>query len=93
MNPKITKALVDTPVYFDPDVIALFKPFRSNMMWRLDLCNYEDVLQNFDNIMGLVTSGQMPPDPFPKLTEGDIQVLQNWQGGNFPLKAHGISET
>lgn len=93
MNPKITKALIDTPTYFDPDVIALFKPFRNNMMWRLDLNNYDDVVQNFDNILNLVQTQQMPPDPFPKFTEGDIQVLENWQGGNFPLKASGISGT
>ena len=88
MNPKITKAAVSNEIYFDPDIKGMFQPFRAAMMWRFDLTNYDDVVQNYELILGRISSkdSPMPPPPLTPLTEEQIEKFRSWGNNFFPFR-------
>lgn len=77
-------ALASSPVpalaSFARDILPMFTPFASAMMWRLDLTNYEAVMGNAETIHGRISStdSPMPPPPFPMLTAAQIQLFEKW---------------
>lgn len=67
------------------DVQGIFAPFTSQMMWRFNLGSYDDVCANAQIILlRIKTFGDMPPPPFPPLTEGQIQTFENWVNAGCP---------
>jgi len=74
-----------TSVSFANDIVPIFYQFQKQMIWRFDLCKYEDVKINYDAILGRITSkdSPMPPAPFPPLTAAQIQTFKDWKAGGF----------
>lgn len=89
MNPKVKKAQIQQQLiyYFDPDIMGIFQPFQASMMWRLDLLNYDDVVQNFEIIMYNLENKFMPPPPRQPLPPEAIEKLKNWENNGFLLKS------
>lgn len=70
------------------DIQGIFAPFTSQMMWRLNLGSYQDVVANAQIILlRIKTFGDMPPPPFPPLTAAQIQTFENWINAGFPETA------
>jgi len=69
-------------VSFKRDIKPLFNQFTGQMMWRLDLTNYEHVKANariiYDRIADPKFLGPMPPPPFDPLTTEQIQRFRQW---------------
>ncbi|MCH8620765.1 PQQ-dependent sugar dehydrogenase [Undibacterium sp. TS12] len=73
-----------SPVSFEKDIAPLFNQFRASMMWRLDLCKYDDVRINADMILSQIDGGGMPPSPYPPLTSAQITMFQDWMKQGYP---------
>jgi hypothetical protein len=71
------------------DIVGMFAPFTSQMMWRLDLGNYEQVAANGMIIYSRIKWGGMPPPPFPPLTDAQIQTFANWMNMDYPMHRPG----
>jgi len=65
---------------FARDIVPMFAPFASAMMWRFDLTDYSAVVANAQTIYGRISTpgNPMPPPPFPMLTAAQIQMFQDW---------------
>ena len=70
-------------VSFSNDIMPLFNQFRGQMMWRLDLTNYDQVKANAQIIYGQISTNSMPPPPFDPLTLEQIQLFQQWMSEGF----------
>ena len=70
-------------VSFSNDIQPLFNQFKGQMMWRLDLTNYDHVKTNAQIIYGQINGGNMPPPPFDPLTLEQIQLFQQWMSEGF----------
>jgi hypothetical protein len=68
------------PISFESDVEPLFRRYRTNMMWRFDLANYEHVRGNASTIYGRISDPDalMPPPYFPPLTAEQVQLFGQW---------------
>ena len=65
------------------DIAGIFQPFTSQMMWRFNLGSYTDVKANATIIQSRI--GQdMPPPPFPPLTQADIDTFNAWVTAGCP---------
>ncbi|HYW10729.1 MAG TPA: hypothetical protein VE871_02200 [Longimicrobium sp.] len=77
------------------DIQGIFAPFRSQMMWRFNLGSYDDVAANAQIILlRILTIGDMPPPPYPPLTDAQITTFQTWvENGcpQTPLSAPSVS--
>ncbi|MES1245627.1 MAG: hypothetical protein ABUT39_28735 [Acidobacteriota bacterium] len=74
-------------VSFANDIMPLFKQFQGPMMWRLDLTSYDAVKANAQTIYGLISAAppnNMPPPPFPPLTDEQIATFKAWMDTGFP---------
>ncbi|MBS1786253.1 MAG: hypothetical protein JST85_00945 [Acidobacteria bacterium] len=71
-------------VSFNDDIMPLFNQFKGQMMWRLDLTNYDQVKANAAIIYGQISTQSMPPPPFNPLTLEQIQLFQQWMNDDFP---------
>lgn len=71
-------------VSFNNDIMPLFNQFKGQMMWRLDLTNYDQVKANAAIIYGQISTQSMPPPPFDPLTLEQIQLFQQWMNDGFP---------
>jgi hypothetical protein len=71
-------------VSFEQDIVPIFRQFRGSMMWRLDLTRYEDVKQNASTILAQFQQKNMPPPPYPLLTDQQIAMFQAWMDQGFP---------
>ena len=71
------------PVSFSNDIMPLFNQFSGQMMWRLDLTNYDQVKANAQIIYAQINSGGMPPPPFDPLTLEQIQLFHQWMSEGF----------
>jgi len=73
---------------FQNDIAPIFAPFVAQMMWRLDLSNYENVKANAATIQQLITAsadnGRMPPAPYPGLRQEDIDTYNQWMTEQCP---------
>ena len=70
-------------VSFSNDIQPLFNQFQGQMMWRLDLTNYDHVKANAQIIYAQINGGNMPPPPFDPLTLEQIQLFQQWMSEGF----------
>lgn len=73
-------------VSFENDIAPIFKQFAGQMRWRLDLTNYAEVQANAELIYQYIQypSPQMPPAPFPPLTEQQVSDFAWWKDNGFP---------
>ena len=75
-------------VSFNDDIMPLFNQFKGQMMWRLDLTNYEHVKANariiYDRIADPNLLGPMPPPPFDPLTSEQVQTFRQWMDEGCP---------
>lgn len=71
-------------VTFNPDIKNIFRNFKSNMSWRLDLTKYEDVKINADKIYNLIETKQMPPPSYNPLSDDEIKMFKQWMDDGYP---------
>lgn len=75
-------------VSFASDIMPLFNQFKAQMMWRLDLTNYDQVKANANAIWNMITDEdgppQMPPPPFPPFTRQQIDNFKTWMNTGYP---------
>jgi hypothetical protein len=71
------------------DIQGIFAPFTSQMMWRLNLGDYENVKANAQIILLRLTQPglTMPPPGFPPLTQAQVTTFQNWVDQGCPQTA------
>ena len=63
----------------------MLAPYRDNMLWRLDLGDYEAVKSNATLIYGRISpSGGMPPPPLPALAPPDVSLFGAWIDDGCP---------
>jgi hypothetical protein len=69
-------------VSFSNDIMPIFYQFKSQMMWRFDLTNYEHVKANAaiinNHLADPANYGPMPPPPFDPLTSDQIKLFNQW---------------
>ncbi|MGB8843451.1 MAG: hypothetical protein WCC64_20540 [Aliidongia sp.] len=75
-----------TPVSFAADILGMLYKYRGQMMWRLDLANYDDVKANAAIIYSMIElpSPQMPPEPFPPFSETFVATFKAWMDQDYP---------
>lgn len=67
------------------DIQGMFSQFASNMAWRLNLNDYDDVKANAQTILlRISTPGDMPPPPFPALTDAQVITFKTWVDHGCP---------
>ena len=76
-------------VSFAKDIVPIFHQFRAPMLWRLDLTKYEDVKANAAMIYTMISPSpgnppQMPPAPFPPLTDEQVGLFKKWMDQKYP---------
>ena len=89
---KLEEAKMDKSVSFEKDIVPIFRQFRDSMMWRLDLTSFDDLKANASMIYNQilwtpgtpVTPQNMPPPPYPPLTQAEIALFKAWMDGGFP---------
>ncbi len=75
----------EKPVSFASDIAGELNTYRGQMMWRLDLTNYEDVKANSAIILSLIQPPtQMPPPPFPPFSADFIASFTAWTKQGCP---------
>ena len=47
------------------------------------MASYQEWVDEFDDRLNMIQSGQMPLAPVPPLTPVEIQRLLDWQAGDF----------
>ena len=77
------------PTSFASDIAPIFGPFRSNMLWRFDLTDYEQVKANAELIRVFITGDpdfpRMPPANYgPPLSATQIATFQQWILEGYP---------
>ncbi|HEX8209690.1 MAG TPA: hypothetical protein VF584_05845 [Longimicrobium sp.] len=72
-----------TPVPGWEDIAGIFEPFTAQMMWRFNLGSYEDVRANASIIASRI-GVDMPPLPFPPLSQPDIDTFNAWVAHGCP---------
>jgi len=76
------------PTSFANDIAPIFGPFRSQMLWRFDLTDYEQVKANADIIRVFITldaDSRMPPANYgPPLAPQQIITFQQWISEGCP---------
>ena len=67
-------------ITFGTDIRPLFNQFKGQMMWRLDLTNYDHVKANAQIIYDRIADpdSAMPPPPFDPLSSEQIQLFRRW---------------
>ena len=70
-------------VSFASDVMPFLNQFKAQMMWRLDLTDYDQVKANAEIIYPLISSNppSMPPPPLPPLSDDQIKTFKAWIDG------------
>lgn len=69
---------------FANDISPMFAQYRDRMTWRLDLCKYEDVVENASIIFDQISTGQMPPANQGTLSSDQIALFKTWMEQNPP---------
>ena len=75
-----------TTVSFAADIQGMLYKYQGQMMWRLDLADYNDVKVNAAIIYSLLSSDppQMPPPPFPPFPARFTTTFKAWMDQNYP---------
>jgi len=81
--------MAEKRVSFSADIAGELYKYRGQMMWRLDLANYDDVKANAAIILSLIEPSppfppQMPPPPFPPFSTDFIATFKCWTVQGFP---------
>jgi hypothetical protein len=67
---------------FAGDIKGLFEAIDQDHMLNqqglFDLWNYDDVKTNASDILNVVTSGRMPPEPERRWTPENVQKFRDW---------------
>ncbi|MEQ1512352.1 MAG: hypothetical protein ABL934_06680 [Lysobacteraceae bacterium] len=71
-------------ISFERDIAPLFKLYRAGMLWRFDMTKYEDVKEHARPILARIRNGNMPPPPYPSLTEEEVARFVAWIEQGFP---------
>lgn len=71
-------------VSFERDIAPLFTLYRAGMLWRFDMTKYEDVKAHARPILARIRNGNMPPPPYPSLTEAEIARFVAWMQQDYP---------
>lgn len=75
------------PVSFANDIMPVFNQFKAQMMWRLDLTDYDQVKANAQAIWGMIRDDQgppqMPPPTFPPLSHQQIMNFKSWMDTGY----------
>lgn len=68
------------PVTFTRDIGPLLSQYREEMMWRIDLSNYEQVKANRVLIQTRLhsTDDPMPPKPFGPWSSDQVALFDRW---------------
>jgi hypothetical protein len=72
-------------VSFEKDIVPIFRQFRGSMLWRFDLTRYEDVRGNATKIYSYIATQQMPPPPYPPLTDEEVKLFKTWMAEKYPV--------
>ena len=76
-------------ISFATDIAGELYKYRGQMMWRLDLANYDDVKANAAIILSLIEPSppsppQMPPPPFPPFSADFVATFTAWTKQGCP---------
>jgi hypothetical protein len=66
---------------FANDVMPILNQFKGQMMWRFDLTSYDQMKANAALIYNRIQTKQMPPPPFPPLSDEQIRTFKSWMDG------------
>lgn len=72
---------------FAKDILPMFSKWQAQMMWRLDLTNYEHVKANADIIYGRLTGTAgdiMPPPRFSPFDAEQLNTFKLWMNEGCP---------
>jgi hypothetical protein len=72
---------------FAHDIAPILAPYRDNMIWRLDLADYEGVKANAHLIYTNISptdGSQMPPPPLPPILGRDVAMFASWMADGCP---------
>lgn len=76
------------PMSFARDIAPIFAPYRAGMLWRMDLTKYEHMKRNADAVYAQIHSPDgapnMPPPPYPPLTDEQVALFRTWMEQGFP---------
>ncbi|HEY6391999.1 MAG TPA: hypothetical protein VIX89_12020 [Bryobacteraceae bacterium] len=72
-------------VSFEKDIVPIMRQFRGSMLWRFDLTKYEDVKGNAKTIYSYISTQQMPPPPYPPLTDEQVKLFKLWMAEDYPV--------
>ncbi|MBL8238105.1 MAG: hypothetical protein JNM66_11830 [Bryobacterales bacterium] len=67
-------------VSFSNDIAPIFNQFRSQMLWRFDVTNYDHVKANAAVIYGRISDKgyPMPPPPMDPLSDAQVALFKQW---------------
>ena len=74
-------------VNFNDNILPLFAKWRTQMIWRMDLADYETVKMNAAVIYQQIASRNMPPPNIATLTDDQIKLFKQWMDAGCPEKA------
>lgn len=69
---------------FNNDILPIFFKWKSQMIWRLDLTDYETVKINAGMIYGQISNGLMPPAPYGSLPQDQVALFKQWMDDGCP---------
>jgi hypothetical protein len=72
---------------FALDIAPILAPYRDNMLWRLDLADYDAVKSNATLIYQNISptdGSQMPPPPLPPIAPSDVSTFKSWMAEACP---------
>ena len=81
--------MLDRHISFAADLRGVLFEYHGQMIWRLDLANYEDVKANAAIILAAISPSpqgppQMPPPPFPAFPKEFIASFKAWTEQGCP---------
>ena len=77
-TPASASSAPTTTPGWQEDVRGIFAPFTAQMMWRFNLGSYDDVKVNAKLIEARLGAGDMPPPPFPPLSDTQRETFSAW---------------
>ena len=71
------------------DIVGILAPFTAQMMWRLNLGDYDAVVPNALIIYQRISTQDMPPPPFPPLPDAQVATFLAWLVAGCPQTRGG----